>query len=249
MKFEIVRGSKIGNAKERYFINDRSFDCNPSVNVDINIAMAYLNLGVDSEDMCVKCLWGFSPRESWKEANLFVPSAIEGELRLVGEYEAGLTWRIDKNKMWESYVWENEKILKYRLGVIKEMIDSYISDMTDYIAPENETAMMRVDRNDIWWNYKQIEGEATSFDWIVQDTGSTLATYKRLFIPNPFSSDEENEAKKSAQQQEEDAESARRQRNYEKLQGFRLKTQMIHIKARCRPTTVNGAQWETSSVT
>ena len=36
----------------------------------------------------------------------------------------------------------------------------------------------------------------------MQDTGSTLATYKRLFIPNPFSSDEENEAKKSAQQQE-----------------------------------------------
>ena len=125
------------------------------------------------------------------------------------------------SEQWETNVWENEKILKYRLGVIKEMIDSYISDMTDYIAPENETAMMRVDRNDIWWNYKQIEGEATSFDWMVQDTGSTLATYKRLFIPNPFSSDEENEAKKSAQQQEEDAESARRQRNYEKLQGFR----------------------------
>lgn len=93
-----------------------------------------------------------------------------------------------------------------------------------------------------------IEGEATSFDWIVQDTGSTLATYKQLFIPNPFSSDEENEAKKSAQQQKEDAESARRQRNYEKLQGFRLRTQMIHIKARCRLTTVNGAQWGTSSV-
>ena len=125
------------------------------------------------------------------------------------------------SEQWETNVWENEKILKYRLGVIKEMIDSYISDMTDYIAQENETAMMRVDRNDIWWNYKQIEGEATSFDLIVQDTGSTPATYKRLFIPNPFSSDEENEAKKSAQQQEEDAESARRQRNYEKLQGFR----------------------------
>ena len=30
MKFEIVRGSKIGNAKERYFINDRSVDCNPT---------------------------------------------------------------------------------------------------------------------------------------------------------------------------------------------------------------------------
>lgn len=102
MKFEIVRDSTIGNTKERYFLNDKSFDCNPSVNVDINVSMAYLNLGIDSEDMCVKCLWGFSPQESWKEANLSVPSAIKGELRLVREYEAGLTWRIDKNKMWES---------------------------------------------------------------------------------------------------------------------------------------------------
>lgn len=103
MKFELVKGNKIGNIEEQYFIKDRSFDCNPSVNVDINVAIAYLNLGVDSEDMCVKCLWGFSPRESWKEVKLFAPSAIEGELRLVEEYEAGLTWRIDKNKMWESY--------------------------------------------------------------------------------------------------------------------------------------------------
>ena len=35
--------------------------------------------------------------------------------------------------------------------------------------------------------------------------GQVDVPYKRLFIPNPFSSDEENEAKKSAQQQEEDA--------------------------------------------
>lgn len=103
MKFEIITGSKIGNTEEQYFINERSFDCNPSANVDINVAIAYLNLGIDSEDMCVKCLWGFSPKESWKEVDLCVLSAIEGELRLIGEYEAGLTWRIDKNKMWESY--------------------------------------------------------------------------------------------------------------------------------------------------
>ncbi len=43
MKFEIVKGSKIGNTEEQYFINDRSFDCNPSANVDINVAIAYLN--------------------------------------------------------------------------------------------------------------------------------------------------------------------------------------------------------------
>ena len=112
---------------------------------------------------------------------------------------------------------------KFEQTIKDQDSDAYnkLSEQWETNVWENETAMMRVDRNDIWWNYKQIEGEATSFDWIVQDTGSTPATYKRLFIPNPFSSDEENEAKKSAQQQEEDAESARRQRNYEKLQGFR----------------------------
>ena len=96
---------------------------------------------------------------------------------------------------------------KFEQTIKDQDSDAYnkLSEQWETNVWENETAMMRVDRNDIWWNYKQIEGEATSFYWIVQDTGSTLATYKRLFIPNPFSSDEENEAKKSAQQQEEDA--------------------------------------------
>lgn len=103
MKFEIIKSRKIESREVRYFISESSFNCHPSVNTDINIAMAYLNLGVDSEDMYVKCFWGFSPRESWKKANLFVPNAVEGELRLAEELEAGFTWRIDKNKIWESY--------------------------------------------------------------------------------------------------------------------------------------------------
>ena len=51
MKFEVVRSVEIENIEEQYYINDRSFECNPSVNVDINVAIAYLNLGVDSEDI------------------------------------------------------------------------------------------------------------------------------------------------------------------------------------------------------
>ena len=77
MEFEIIMRSKNENIEERYFMNDKSFDCNPSVNVDINIAMAYLNLGVDSEDMCVKCFFGFSPRETRKEADLIISFAEE----------------------------------------------------------------------------------------------------------------------------------------------------------------------------
>ena len=49
MKFEIVKGCKNVNVEEQYIIKDGSFDCTPYVNVDINVAIAYLNLGVDSE--------------------------------------------------------------------------------------------------------------------------------------------------------------------------------------------------------
>ena len=90
MKFEIIENKELEDKEERYFISEKSFECYPSVNADINVVMAYLNLGIDSEDMCVKCFWGFSPKESWKDANLFVPVAVKGELRLVEDIIAGL---------------------------------------------------------------------------------------------------------------------------------------------------------------
>ena len=107
MKFEIIKDNSYIGIEEQYFIEEKAFDCEPAVNVDINIAMAYLNLGVDSEDMCVKCLWGFSPINSWKTVKLDVPDATEGRLKLIGEYETGLTWRIDDDKTWDSYFDKN----------------------------------------------------------------------------------------------------------------------------------------------
>lgn len=142
MKFELVKGNKVGNAEEQYCINDRSFDCKPSANVDINVAIAYLNLGVDSEDMCIKCLWGFSPKKSWKETKLFVPSAIEGELKLVGEYEAGLTCRIDKNKMWESYF--DKKSGWYCIGnPMLEEEDTAVKVINNMIAVVDNTSELK----------------------------------------------------------------------------------------------------------
>lgn len=103
MKFEIIENVKNENIKELYVIAEKSFDCYPVINVDINIAIAYLNLGIDSEDMCIKCIWGFSPRESWEEKSLNLPIAKDGKIQLKGEYEAGITIRLDKNKTWDSY--------------------------------------------------------------------------------------------------------------------------------------------------
>lgn len=104
MKFEYLNSNLDKVREEIYSQSDSLFDCQPAANVDINIAIAYLNIGVDSEDMCVKCLWGFSPEESWTEENLSVPDAVEGKLKLIGEYEAGLTWRLDRDSVWKSYI-------------------------------------------------------------------------------------------------------------------------------------------------
>ena len=103
LKFEIIEDVKNETIKELYITAEKSFDCYPVVNVDINIAIAYLNLGIDSEDMCVKCIWGFSPRESWEEKSLNLPVARDGKLQLKGEYEAGITIRIDKDNRWNSF--------------------------------------------------------------------------------------------------------------------------------------------------
>lgn len=103
MDFEIIENDKLENRKEIYIINENSFDCYPVINIDLTISIAYLNLGVDSEDMFVKCMWGLSPQKSWKNVKLATPCAKKGNLRLKGKYELGKSYRLDKDKFWESY--------------------------------------------------------------------------------------------------------------------------------------------------
>lgn len=103
MEFNIVKSCRIVDNEVVYHVNDKAFDCSIPVNTDIYFTMAYLNLGVDSQDMLVKCFWGFSPLQSWIERKLKIPYAEEGSLRLLGEYEPGFTLRIDKDKKWEAY--------------------------------------------------------------------------------------------------------------------------------------------------
>ncbi|EIM0412975.1 DNA/RNA non-specific endonuclease [Listeria monocytogenes] len=47
---------------------------------------------------------------------------------------------------------------KEQVNDVYVLISDYIGDMTSYIRPINEYALMRVDRDDIWWNISQIEG-------------------------------------------------------------------------------------------
>ncbi len=103
MKFEYIKGCCKPKIEEQYILLDECFNDTPTLSVDTYVAIQYLYLGIDSVDMCIKSLWGTSPRASWKETTLFPPNAVEGSLKIIGECEAGLTYRIDCKKMWESY--------------------------------------------------------------------------------------------------------------------------------------------------
>lgn len=115
--------------------------------------------------------------------------------------------------------WENG-IIKYidemqsRLEVMHTMLSGYIRDMESFVSPESEGVMMRVDRNDIWWNATQIgSGLSRVFD-ITSDTGSSYADYKHFLFD--WCSEEAKQILK-----EEEEEKNRRERNYNMLAEFR----------------------------
>lgn len=94
--------------------------------------------------------------------------------------------------------------LKSKHSEIKSQIDSchdevsdlhniftnYINDMTAIIRPVNYDNMMRVSRNDIYWNMESIFSAALN----VAMTRSNAAVFRS--IPSPFASDEEKEAER-----------------------------------------------------
>lgn len=103
IKFKSIKNEDIIDGEIRYSEKDRSFDFSPKINLDINIAIAYLNLGFDSEAKSAQLVWGFSPKKSWKSFSEKQPISFNGDLILLSDCEPGLTYRIDKEKMWKSY--------------------------------------------------------------------------------------------------------------------------------------------------
>lgn len=123
--------------------------------------------------------------------------------------------------MWEEDISDGEKLLKERFDTIDRVLGNYICDMESYIAPKDPAVIMRVDRDDINWNYNQIVEHTKSIWDILMDTGSSWADYQKVFFYNPFEDGETNEARKRAVEAEVSAERERRERNYEKLEEFR----------------------------
>ena len=130
---------------------------------------------------------------------------------------------------WEEKVSENETELKERLAIIVRMLDNYIVDMESYLQPVNPSVTMRVDRNDVWFNYTQMKNEVQSFSFggasdlydIIMDTGSSWKNYGQCFIWNIFEDEETNNRRRADMEAAERNERSRRESNYAKLESFR----------------------------
>ena len=109
------------------------------------------------------------------------------------------------------------------LEQLEALLGNYISDMESYIMPEDENRMMLVDRNDIWWNMKQIGSNLSSAKNVAH--GVELVYYSGIdSTPSPphiyegMSPSAQSAAWARYRKQLE--ESRNRKKNYDRLENF-----------------------------
>jgi len=121
---------------------ESALDFIPKANSDIIILINYINIGFDSDTMSANQIWGFLPKESWKMQKLDIPKTIhEGELILKGEYDSG-SWRVDKDKIWQTYYDTEKQWVCIGNPVIKESFFC-IEILENVVAVLNESKHLK----------------------------------------------------------------------------------------------------------
>ncbi len=125
--------------------------------------------------------------------------------------------------------WRREELqsdieyFRNNLQLLSKLLMDYIEDMTSAVKPNNENAMMLVDRNDIWMNLKQIEWNTADAGPIASGMGLNAYSGIDTYIP-PLHISADMTASEAAAAREEHRkkieEKKNRQENYEKLESF-----------------------------
>lgn len=89
-----------------YRPSDKSFDFRyNSITVpNISLLILYIDIGLNSNTMEINRLSGCSPVESWINKKLTPPKNPKvGVIEVLGEYEDGCNYRVDKDEDWKSF--------------------------------------------------------------------------------------------------------------------------------------------------
>lgn len=139
---DIKHNEKIINGSVIYNINDGNLDFTTKLNSDISLLVGYINVGFDSISMTANQIWGLTPRESWNERKLIIPSNIyKGQLKLLGDYNSG-TWRIDKEKPWITYFDSSQNLLCFG-DIINNNDDKCIEFLDNVFAVINDKKQLK----------------------------------------------------------------------------------------------------------
>lgn len=86
------------------------------------------------------------------------------------------------SNLWDENISVGEGDLKQQLVVVADIVKQYIEDVEEYVQPVQEDVKMRVDIDDIWFNYQQIGSNVYDFNSILWDTGSSWRDYDKFNI-------------------------------------------------------------------
>lgn len=133
---KIIEGYVIYNEEEK------SFDTIPKLNSDIELVISYVNIGFDSETMMANQVWGFLPKECWRESEIECPINLKKvDLKLKTELEPG-SWRLDRENQWKAYY--NSKTKWLCIGTPDLAIgDEYIAFLENTVSVLNFTGELK----------------------------------------------------------------------------------------------------------
>ena len=120
---------------------------------------------------------------------------------------------------WRTTVVQSAELLQYRITETYRLLERYISTMGLYIGPADSSKMMRVDRNDIWWNLDQVQSHLWGLNTIYGSTYTSIANYKNTILNRLFYDQEEWQALEDKEQREKQY----REANFAKMQDMRIK--------------------------
>ena len=99
MKFDIEYTSDSEQGKLIYDTEEYSFDTEPSIHeTNFDVVINKLNLTVIDDNRVVQ-VWGFCGYNEWVQSNDLVPTSNKGVLKVIGDLEGGLSYRVGKNNL------------------------------------------------------------------------------------------------------------------------------------------------------
>jgi hypothetical protein len=103
IKFDIEFTESAEQRRLIYDIEECSFDTEPSVReINFDIVVNKLNLTVVDDNRVVQ-VWGFCDYNEWVQSNDLVPTSSKGTLKVIGDLEGGLSYRVGKDD-YETFV-------------------------------------------------------------------------------------------------------------------------------------------------